>query len=409
MALLLRTHLKLARTSIRENRTRSFLTCLGIAIGIASIILILSLTGSISNLIKSEVSEIGSDLIVVRPSSTKDQVTNIVETLTSSNAFERSNLSLSDVNLIANTKGVKSVAPLAISTNTIKNSDNIIASATVLGTTEDFIKIEPFAFRYGSFINEKNKENSVVVGNMLSLLLFNTTNPVGKTLEFHGHNYIVVGVLEDIDKTINFDNVDFNNALIMDLNTLEDAIGPVQIQQINLKAETTSALAETSQLIREKLVAHKSGDTNFTVTYGDAITHPSSTLLNIISGMLSLVAGISLIVGGIGVMNIMLVSVSERTHEIGIRKAVGASSYNIMMQFIFESLILSLFGAILGIVLGYLFAFLVSVITPFTPYISWEILLVVFATALSIGVIFGVYPAVKAALKNPIDSLKHYR
>lgn len=409
MALLLRTHLKLARTSLRENRTRSFLTCLGIAIGIASIILILSLTGSISNLIKSEVSEIGSDLIVVRPSSSKDSITNIINELTTANSFERSNLSLSDVNLIAETKGVKSVAPLAVSTNTIKNGDNLVESATILGTTPDFINIEPFALSYGTFLTDKNKESGVVVGSMLSLLLFNTTNPVGKTLEFRGQHYIVVGVLEEIDKTINFDNIDFDNALIIDLSTLEDAIGPVQIQQINIKAETTSTLAETSSLIRDKLIENKSGDTNFTVAYGNDITHPSSTLLSIISGMLALVAGISLVVGGIGVMNVMLVSVAERTHEIGIRKAVGASSYNILMQFIFEALILSLFGAFLGIVLGYLLAFLVSIITLFTPYISWEILLIVFATSLVVGVIFGVYPAVKAALKNPIDSLRYYR
>lgn len=409
MALLLKTHLRLARASIRENRTRSFLTCLGIAIGIASIILILSLTGSISNLINSEVSEIGSDLIVVRPSSSKDSITNIVEELTASSSFERSNLSLSDVKLISETEGVKNVAPLAISTNTLKNNENEITSATVLGTTPEFLDIEAFPLRYGAFINDKNKETSCVVGSMLSLLLFNTSNPVGKTLEFQGKKFIIIGVLEEIEKTINFDNIDFNNALIMDINTLESTIGTVQIQQINIKAETTSTLEQTSGTIREKLVENKSGDTNFTVAYGDQITHPSSTLLSIISGMLALVAGISLVVGGIGVMNIMLVSVSERTHEIGIRKAVGASAYNILMQFLLESLILSILGGLLGIVLGYIFAFLISIITPFTPYISLTILLTVFLTAILVGLVFGIYPALKAANKNPIESLKHYR
>lgn len=409
MALLLRTHLKLARISLRENRTRSFLTCLGIAIGIASIILILSLTGSISKLVQSEVSEIGSDLIVVRPSSSKDTLTDAIEELTSSNSFENSSLSISDVSLISEIQDITSVAPIAISTNTITSGDNKISSATVLGTTSDFLAIEPFSLKYGTFINDKNKENSVVVGSMLSLLLFNTSNPVGKTLTFRDKQYMVVGVLEEIDKTINFDNVDFDNTLIMDINTLEKAVGSVQIQQINAKATTTSVLASVSQEITEKLTASKSGDSNFTVLYGDAITHPSSTLLNIISSMLALVAGISLVVGGIGVMNIMLVSVAERTHEIGIRKAVGASSYNILMQFMFEALILSIFGGFLGIILGYIFAFLISIITPFTPYISPEIILVVFATTVIIGIIFGIYPALKAARKNPIESLKHYR
>ena len=125
--------------------------------------------------------------------------------------------------------------------------------------------------------------------------------------------------------------------------------------------------------------------------------------------MLTTVAAISLVVGGIGVMNIMLVSVAERTHEIGVRKAVGASARNILMQFLFEALILSILGGVFGLVIGYTLAFLLSVVTPFAPYISIEIIAISFLTTLVIGIIFGIYPALKAASRNPIDSLKHYR
>ena len=409
MALLLRTHIKLARTSIKENRTRSFLTCLGIAIGIASIILILSLTGSISNLIKSEVSGIGSDLIVVRPTTKKDTVTSVIEELTASSSFQKSNLKISDVDAIKKIEGVSAVAPIALSSNTLKNEDNTIDSATILGTTIDFNSIEPLALKNGAFLNENNKENSVVVGHMLSLLLYNTSNPIGRTFEFMGKRFIVVGILDEIDESINFDNVDFNNAVIMDINTLDKTVGSTQIQQINVRVSNTESLEEISNKITEELTNAKSGDTNFKVSYGSEITHPASNLLNIISGMLAIVAGISLVVGGIGVMNIMLVSVAERTHEIGIRKAVGASAYNILMQFLFESLILCVLGGFLGIVLGYIFAFFVSIVTPFTPYISWQVLIITLATTIIIGVLFGIYPALKAAAKNPIESLKHYR
>ncbi len=409
MALLLRTHLKLARASIKENRTRSFLTCLGIAIGIASIILILSLTGSISKLISNEVSGIGSDLIVVRPSTNKDSVTSVIEELTSSSSFQKSNLKIKDVEIISKIEGVSAVAPIAISSNTLKNDDNKIDSATILGTTLDFNKIESLPLKNGGFLNENNKETSVVVGHMTSLLLYNTSNPIGRTLEFMGKRFIVVGVLDEVTESINFDNVDFNNAVIMDIDVLDKLTGTPQIQQINVRVENTEALSSISDQIKEKLIEAKSGDTNFSVAYGDSITHPASNLLNIVSGMLALVAGISLVVGGIGVMNIMLVSVAERTHEIGIRKAVGASAYNILMQFMFESLILCVLGGLMGIVLGYIFAFLVSIITPFTPYISWQILVVTLGTTLVVGIIFGIYPALKAAAKNPIESLKHYR
>jgi len=410
MALLLKTHFKLAKTSIKENRTRSFLTCLGIAIGVASIILILSLMGSISNLVKNEVAEIGTDLIVVRPSSSKDSLTNVINELTSSNTFEQSGLSLTDVSVIAAMDEVSAVAPIATSTNTIDSEKNTFSSVQVLGTSPDFIKIEPLALRYGTFFTDNNKENGVVLGHTLSLALFNTINStVGKTINIMGKKFMVVGVLDEIDKSINFDNVDFDNALIMDADSLAKTIGSVQVQQINVKAANIDSLASISDNIKNALKTNKSGDENFTVAYGDEIAHPAGSLFTIVSGMLALVAAISLIVGGIGVMNIMLVSVAERTHEIGIRKAVGASSRNILMQFLFEALILSILGGFFGLVLGYVLAFFLSIITPFAPYISWEILALTFLTTLAVGIIFGIYPALKAASKDPIESLKHYR
>ena len=410
MALLLRTHYKLAKTAIKENRTRSFLTCLGIAIGVASIILILSLMGSISNLVKSEVTEIGADLIVVRPSTTKDTLTDIVDELTSANSFQKSSLALTDIKAISDVEGVSAVAPIAISTNTVTSEKNTFSSVPILGTNTDFVKIEPLTLRHGAFLTGQNEAHSVVLGHTLSLALFNTINStVGQMVTIMGEKFMVVGVLDEINRSINFDNIDFDNALIMDADSLDRITGSTQIQQINIKATNTDSLPQVTEGIEKALTNQKLGDQNFSVSYGDNITHPASSLFMIISGMLTLVAGISLVVGGIGVMNIMLVSVSERNHEIGVRKAVGASSRNILMQFLFEALILSILGGILGLALGYIFAFIISTITPFAPFISWEIVLVTFLTTFVVGVLFGIYPALKAASKNPIDSLKHYR
>ncbi|MBR3180186.1 ABC transporter permease [Candidatus Saccharibacteria bacterium] len=410
MPMLLKTHFKLAKTAIKENRSRSFLTCLGITIGVASIILILSLMGSISNLIRHEINEIGADLIVVRPTSTKDVITNVVEELTSSNSYQKSNLTLNDVKAIKEVEGVAAAAPIAISTNTITSEKNTFSSVPVLGTNLDFIKIEPLPMKFGGFLTEAHSADTVVLGRTLSLALFNTVNTtVGKTVTIMGEKFMVVGVLEEVNKSINFDNVDFDNALIMDINTLDKITGSSQIQQINVKAENTDSMAQISDNIKNTLTNQKLGDQNFSVAYGEAITHPASSLFTIISGMLTLVAAISLVVGGIGVMNIMLVSVAERTHEIGIRKAVGASGRNILIQFLLEALILSILGGIFGLILGYFLAFLISTITPFAPHISWSIIAITFITTLSVGIIFGIYPALKAASKNPIDSLKHYR
>lgn len=410
MAILIRTHYKLAKDAIKKNRTRSFLTCLGIAIGVASIILILSLMGSISNLIKNETKSIGNDLIVVRPISTKDSVTNIVEELTSANSFQTSNLSLKDVDAISQMEDISVVSPIAVSANTVTSEKNTFESVPILGTNKDFINIEPLALKYGNFLTDNNKQNSVVLGRTLSLALFNTINStVGKSVSIMGEKFIIVGVLDEINQSINFNNIDLDNALIIDASSLEKLTGSIQIQQINIKAKNTDSLAATSSNIQNTLITNKSGDKNFSVIYGDNITHPASNLFTIVSGILAIVAAISLIVGGIGVMNIMLVSVAERTHEIGIRKSVGASSRNILIQFLFEALILSITGGIFGLVLGYIISFFISIVTPFAPFVSWEIIATTFLTTLVIGIVFGIYPALKAASKNPIDSLKHYR
>lgn len=409
MALLIKTHLKLAKISIKENRTRSFLTCLGIAIGVASIILILSLMGSVSRLVSNQIKTVGADLIVVRPSSNRDAAAGIISELTATSSYQKSNLAVGDVAVIKEIENVSAVAPIALSTHSVTTEKNTLDSVTVLGTNADFNLIQPLALRYGSFIDDGNENKIAVVGHTLSLHLFNTTNPVGKTLTMMGERFIVMGVLSEVEESINFNNVDFDNSIIVNIKTIEQVTGSVQIQQINVKAANTDSLADVSGMIRDKLKERKQGDTNFTVLYGDQITHPAGSLFTIVSGMLTLVAGISLVVGGIGVMNIMLVSVAERTHEIGIRKAVGASGQNILLQFLFEALILSLLGGFMGLILGYILAFFVSIVTPFAPYISLEILLVTFGTALLVGVIFGIYPALKAASKNPIESLKHYR
>lgn len=410
MALLLRTHIKLAKASIRENRTRSFLTCLGIAIGVGSIILIMSLTGSVTRLISEQVKGMGADLIVVRPETETDRVKGVIDELAASNAFRKSNLTLNDVKVISETENVVAAAPVAIAVNRVIAGENVLESVPILGTNDDFIQIQPVALRYGTFLDDANENKIAVVGHTLSLQLFNTTNPVGKTLTVMGERFIVMGVLTEVeDDAINFNNIDFDNALILEASELNRIAGSIQIQQINVKAANTDSLATVADTIKTKMTESKMGDKNFSVAYGDAITHPANTMFDIVSAMLTLVAGISLVVGGIGVMNIMLVSVAERTHEIGIRKAVGASSRNILLQFLFEALILSLLGGFLGLILGYIMAFLISVITPFTPFISLQIVGLAFGTSLLVGVVFGAYPAIKAAGRNPIESLKHYR
>ena len=409
MAFLVRTHYKLAKESIKRNRTRSFLTCLGIAVGVASITLIMSLTGSIHSMVAGQIKAMGSDLIVVRPAKHSDTVGVLVDGLTASNQYMTSSLTLGDAKLISKLDGVEATAPIAALNATLSAEERTINSASVVGTSSDLAKVQDLHLMRGTFLSDK-VDNDAVIGKDLSLKLFGTSSEaVGKTFTMGDEKFIVVGMLEGMEDPINYNNIDFDNSVLLDATYLNELGSNFQVQQISVRSKTTEGLDKLKGDIDQLLEKNKSGDKNYEVLKGSEISHPAGSLLSIVSGMLTLVAGVSLIVGGIGVMNILLVSVAERTREIGIRKAVGASSFNILMQFLFEALILSLSGGTLGLILGYVIAFLISVVTPFPPYISIQIVAVTLIASVAIGIVFGIYPAVKAALKNPIESLRYYR
>lgn len=412
MSLLLRTHYSLAKANLKRSRTRSFLTCLGIAIGVASITLILSLMGSINRLIANQAKATGDDLILVRPTAHRNSIDSIISELTSSNQFNQSSLSLSDIATIKKLENVSAVAPIASAVSTLQG-ERTVDSGTVLGTTSDFQKILPLSLKTGTFLVDQDKSDSsnhhiATIGRDLSLELFGTVDSVGQTFFLKGEKFLITGVLSEVNDPVNFNNVDLDHAVLIHIDRLKELDNSLQLQQIDVKVTTTDALTSTSEAIRSALTESKSGDTNFTVSYGDQISHPAGSFFSLISGMLAVVASISIIVGGIGVMNIMLVAVAERTHEIGIRKAIGATNLNIFLQFLFESLILCFLGSLLGLILGYLFAFLISIATPFAPYVNSLILLTTLCISISIGTIFGLYPAIKASRKHPIESLNSY-
>ena len=409
MALLLNTHFHLAVDSLRQNRGRTFLSALGIAIGVASIVLILSLTGGIDRLISTNSNKEYANLILVRPSTTKSVTDNIIDELTSNNQYVKSNLTLEDVETISKIKEVSAVAPLAISNSAITVNDRVHQGTSIVATNADLEKILGLHIKHGQFLDYSLRENVAVIGYDIATQMFGGTEAITKTFSYNGQQFMVVGVLDKVEDPINFNGVDLDNSILINIKYASTFESSIQIQQINVRTNTTDDVAKAVDSINSGLSKAKNGDQSFELITGDTNLHPAGSLLSIISSMLTLVASISLIVGGVGIMNIMLVSVSERTREIGIRKAVGASASKILRQFLFESIILSILGALMGFILGYIFAFLISLITPFAPHISWEILGITGAVSIIVGVIFGIYPAIKAASKDPITSLKFYR
>ena len=410
MGLLLRTHLSIALDSLHRNRARTFLSALGIAIGVASIVLIMSLTGGIGSLISASSDKNNANLILVRPSTGKELAENLIDELTANNQYAKSSLTLDDTTSIAKLGNIEAVSPIASNISAVTIGDKSYQSINVVATNADLIKTAKLALKNGQFFEESGTHNNAaVIGHDLATKLFGTTDILARTFQYGDQKFIIVGVLGKTDSPINYNGVDFDNSILIDINFASSFESSIQIQQINVRTTTTESTESVAEEIKTKLTNSKKGDTTFQVLTGSSNFQPAGSLLSIISSMLTLVASISLIVGGVGIMNIMLVSVSERTREIGIRKAVGASSGNILLQFLFESIILSFIGGIMGIALGYATAFAISLITPFAPHISWSILGITCLTSLIVGVIFGVYPAAKAATKDPITSLKVYR
>ena len=410
MGLLLRTHLSIALDSLHRNRARTFLSALGIAIGVASIVLIMSLTGGIGSLINASSDKNNANLILIRPSTGKELAENLIDELTANNQYAKSSLTLDDTTSIAKLGNIEAVAPIASNISAVTIGDKSYQSINVVATNADLIKTAKLALKNGQFFEESGTHNNAaVIGHDLATKLFGTTDILARTFQYGDQKFIIVGVLEKTDSPINYNGVDFDNSILIDINFASSFESSIQIQQINVRTTTTDSTESVAEEIKTKLTNSKKGDTTFQVLTGSSNFQPAGSLLSIISSMLTLVASISLIVGGVGIMNIMLVSVSERTREIGIRKAVGASSGNILLQFLFESIILSFIGGIMGIALGYATAFAISLITPFAPHISWSILGITCLTSLIVGIIFGVYPAAKAATKDPITSLKVYR
>jgi ABC-type antimicrobial peptide transport system permease subunit len=222
--------------------------------------------------------------------------------------------------------------------------------------------------------------------------------------------FTVIGILDRLNKPINYNNVDFDQAAIINLKSGKDFNqGIASIQQINVRATSTDKLPEVLRQVDEVLTKNHSGEKDFVVLSGETLARPSNNLFAAVAATLTTVAAVSLVVGGIGIMNIMLVSVTERTREIGIRKALGASNGHIVWQFLIESLAISIAGGIAGYITGYIIAFAISrSMLTFDPVFEWAIVGQVLGISLIVGLLFGLYPAIKAARKDPIEALRQY-
>lgn len=409
MRILLFNHIENARESLRSNRLRTRLTVLGITLGVACMTTIMALSFGAIKLVNDQVSELGGNLMLVRPGA-EQPVRSIRDIATpTSDSFSTSSLTEKDFAALANLEGVQEAAPLMSVSGSIASQDETVRDGTIVATTPSLQRVSDIKVRDGQFIDSITNQNTAVIGQQLSVDLFGTDQSIGQTFKIRGQQFTVIGILRAVDDAVNYNNFNMNKAAIINLDSGKQLNqGVAQIRQINVKAKDAAKLSALKTDIEAALKQQHDGEHDFRVLTGAEISRPTSRLFTAVSATASIVAVISLIIGGIGIMNIMLVSVAERTREIGIRKAVGASNYHIYMQFMIESLAMSLSGGIAGLLLGYLAAFGASFFLPFIPGFAWFIPVIAISIAALVGTLFGLYPAIRAARKNPIEALRQY-
>ena len=409
MRLLLRDHIQTAMHSLGISRMRSVLTSLGIAIGIASVTAILALAEGVTRSVERQVDEIGGNVAVVRPGKLASDGTSPLNPL-SQQGFATSSLTPQDVERLASIDQGLTVAPIMTISGTLRAGEDQVTDGIVIATTPELAATAHLPIGEGQFIDDSTSVQTATMGQQLAIDLFGEENPIGSTFQLRDQSFTVIGILKRQNSPINYSGIDFDRSVMVHLDAgIALNNDRPQIQQINILASSSAILEESLPKLDATLLEAHDGERDFSVYSGDEISEPTNALFTLLARVMTAIAAISLLVGGIGVMNIMLVSVAERTREIGIRKSVGASSMMIMSQFLIESMVMSLVGGIIGVALGGLVALAISSFLFFLPVFSWTILGIAIGMSVVVGVIFGGYPAVRAARKDPIDSLRQYR
>ncbi len=400
--------IKSAIDAFRLAKFRNFWTMLGIIIGVASFILVVGISEGVKLQISGQISKVGTDIITIRPNAVQVAGSSSDSLALLSGLSVSGSLSSKDLSLIANTKGVQQVVPESAMTANIKGTLRSYKSGLVIGTTPNLVSVLNQSLSYGNFLSSTaNQDNQVVVGSQASIDLFNENVPLGQTVYINGSPFTVSGILNPFSATPLSSGAEFNKALFISYGNSESmSNNTVTTYQILALPNNPSKTIATKNAINSRLLSSHGGQSDFQVLDQAQNLNSSSSILNLMTKLIIGVAAISLLVGGVGIMNVMFVSVSERMHEIGIRKAMGATNRQILNQFLIESTTLSVIGGLIGIAIAYFIDLIMRLFTNIQPSITINIILIATLISIIVGIIFGSFPAFKAARKEPIDALR---
>ena len=399
--------IKIAVRALANNKLRGFLTMLGIIIGVASVITMLAIGQGSKRSIQAQISEMGSNMIMIHPGAD-------VRGGVRQDASAMETLKLQDYeDIVDETRFVSAVSPSVNSSGqAIYGANN--APTTVYGISPDYLEIRRYKVEDGDMFTEQDIQTAAkvcVVGKTVVDNLFpDGGNPVGKVIRFQKLPFRIVGVLES--KGYNSMGMDQDDLILAPYTTIQKKVLAItHLQGITcsaLKEEyTDQAIDEISEILRRNHKLKESDDDDFTIRSQQELSTMLTSTTDMMTVLLAAVAGISLLVGGIGIMNIMYVSVTERTREIGLRMSIGAKGIDILAQNLIESILISVTGGLIGVVFGVGAALVVNGVAHFPIYIQpWSVILS-FAVCTVTGVFFGWYPAKKAAQLDPIEAIRY--
>ena len=400
---------KMATISLKINKMRSMLTSLGIIIGVSAVIIMLAVGQGASKKIASDMESMGSNLLMVRSSSAKSGGVRM-------GAGSRPTLTLKDAEAIeSKARGVLAVAPYSSEGKQLTYG-NQNWSSTIGGTTMPYFMIRNYEIESGrGFLKEDNKNSTkvAIIGQTVATELFGDVDPINKTIRIGNIPFRVIGLLKA--KGSSGMGQDQDDLVFIPITTAQRKVFgtdfPGTINMITVKAQSEDALTVAQEDITEILKSRhnigKNQDNDFEIRNLAEMQETIKSTTKTMSLLLGAIAGVSLIVGGIGIMNIMLVSVTERTKEIGIRMAIGAKASDIRIQFLIESFLLSMIGGLVGVLIGIGGAHLMHALAGMNISITAESILLSLGFSAGIGIGFGYYPAYKASLLNPIDALRY--
>lgn len=400
---------KISLRSLRVNKMRSILTSLGIIIGVSAVIIMLSIGEGAKQRINKEISSMGSNLLMVLSGSTTSSGVRM-------GSGSQPTLTVKDAEAILKyCPSVSEVAPTVSQVSQLVYSSQNW-STSITGITPGYMPIRLWEIEEGRAITSEDIKNTTkvaVLGSTVTTNLFGDMDPINKTIRIGGMPFKVVGILKP--KGQNGMGQDQDDTVLIPITTAQKKLFgtafPGTVKNISVQAADSESLdsaeSEIGELLRERHNLGKNKDDDFTIRNFTQMLETAKQASNTMALLLGSIASVSLLVGGIGIMNIMLVSVTERTKEIGIRMAIGAKAMDIRIQFLVEALLLSLAGGLIGVIIGILGSKAVALFSDMTVVISAVPILVSFGFSGLVGIIFGYYPAYKASLLNPIDALRY--